>query len=233
MFKAFYGMQFNPFSKELSSKDAFHSFDYSEAMGRLNYLKENKGFGLFTGLPGTGKSFTLRSFANSLNPNLYKVIYIPLTTITVMDFYRALCLELGIEPRVKKILMFQDIQQRIRSLCQNKKITPIIIIDESQYLSNAILNDLKILFNFDIDSIDYVALILAGQPTLNTMLQRQNHEALKQRIIINYTFTGLNTEEVSNYITSRLKLCGVNTPIFTEDAISLIATTILINNYLL
>ena len=31
-------------------------------------------------------------------------------------------------------------------------MTPIIILDEANYMSNAVLNDLKILFNFDMDS---------------------------------------------------------------------------------
>ena len=46
-----------------------------------------------------GKSFTLRCFAKSLNPNLYPMEYICLSTVSVMKFYRQLCSVLGVEPR--------------------------------------------------------------------------------------------------------------------------------------
>ena len=46
-----------------------------------------------------GKSFALRCFAKSLNPNLYHMEYICLSTVSVMEFYRQLCSVLGVEPR--------------------------------------------------------------------------------------------------------------------------------------
>ena len=224
MFKAFYGMEFNPFDKSLDTKYCYKSEDFNQASSRLDYLKEIKGFGLFTGNSGTGKSFTLRCFAQGLNPNLFKVIYIPVSTLTVMDFYRALAYGLGIAPVFKKIDMFKQIQESIGSYYPAKNITPIIILDEAQYLKNAILDDLKILFNFDMDSRNFAVLILSGQPILNSMLQRQTHEALRQRIVMNYTFRGLSRTETEEYIISRFSSCGVKTTIFTDDAVELLAS---------
>lgn len=142
-----------------------------------------------------------------------------------MDFYRSLCYELEVDPAHKKIDMFKQIQESITTFYERKNITPIIILDEAQYLKNSVLDDLKILFNFNQDSKNYSSLILCGQPILNSILQRQTHEALKQRIIINYSFCGLSKNEVFDYISSRLKLSGVNNPIFTEDALELIVST--------
>jgi type II secretory pathway predicted ATPase ExeA len=39
----------------------------------------------------------------------------------------------------------------------------VIIVDEAQFLKNSILDDLRIIFNFEMDSKDYSVLILAGQ----------------------------------------------------------------------
>lgn len=61
-----------------------------------------------------------------------------------------------------------------------------------------ILNDLKMIFNFEMDSKDYAVLILIGQPVLNDILSRAVHEALRQRIMVNYTFVGIEFEEVKN-----------------------------------
>ena len=130
MFKAFWGMEFNPFDKSISEKNCYKSIDYSQASARIEHLKHVKGIGLFTGLSGVGKTFTLRCAVAALNPNLYKVAYIPLSTVTVMEFYRSLAFALDLEPASKKIDLFRLIQERIISLAKDKRIIPFIVIDE-------------------------------------------------------------------------------------------------------
>lgn len=219
MFKAYWDMQFNPFDKNSNVKNYFKSEDYSQAFSRLEHLKKIKGIGLLTGLSGTGKTFTLRSFATSLNTSLYKVVYIPLSTISVIEFYKELAYNLGVELHTKKVDMFRAIQDRIITMSKDKKITSVFIIDEAQYLKTEVLNDLKILLNFHMDSKNYAIFVLAGQPMLNAILSKQVHEALKQRIVINYNFIGISKQEVFDYISSRLKLCGVHYSIFNDNAL--------------
>lgn len=222
LIKAFWGMEFNPFDKNVSEKNSFQSNDYIQAMARLEHLKTIKGLGLFTGLSGMGKTFTLRCFASSLNTNLYKVVYIPLSTVTVMEFYRSLAYGMDLEPKTKKIDLFRAIQERITLLTKDKRITPIVIVDEAQYLKTEVLNDIKLLLNFEMDSKNYAIFILNGQPVLNSTLSKQVHEALKQRIVINYNFEGISKQEIENYIKSRLTLCGVHENIFKDNAIEAI-----------
>ena len=93
---SYYGMEYDPFIK--NTKDVI--IDTSEAREvryRLEYLKETKGFGLLTGQPGRGKTTTVRAWASTLNSSLYKVVYIPLSTTTVQEFYRQLATGLGAE----------------------------------------------------------------------------------------------------------------------------------------
>ena len=81
MYNAFYSLACNPFDKQqLSEKDCFKSHDFTEMTSRLDYLKDIHGIGLFTASPGMGKSYALRCFAKSLNPNLYHMEYICLST---------------------------------------------------------------------------------------------------------------------------------------------------------
>lgn len=95
MYKSFYSLAQAPFSKDIRPSDAFPSTDYQGALNALNYLQKSKGMGLLIGDPGAGKTFTLRSFKESLNPSLYHVVYFPLSTGGVMDFYRGLVYGLG------------------------------------------------------------------------------------------------------------------------------------------
>ena len=48
---------------------------------RLNYLKDIRGIGVFTARPGMGKSYALRCFAAGLNPSLFHMEYLCLSTI--------------------------------------------------------------------------------------------------------------------------------------------------------
>lgn len=219
MYKVFWGMEFNPFDKGISEKHFYASEDFKQASARLEHLKNIKGIGLFTGFSGTGKTFTLRCFAGNLNPNMYKVVYIPLSTVTVMEFYRSLAIALDLEPRSKKVDLFRIIQERIVSLAKEKRVVPLIILDECQYLRTEVLNDIKMLLNFDMDSKNYAILILAGQPTINNILTKQVHDALRQRIVINYNFMGISKSEMETYISSRLSLCGCHEPIFNKNSL--------------
>jgi len=219
MFMSYWEMQFNPFSKSASQKHAFESEDFKQASARLKHLIEIKGLGLFVGPAGSGKTFLLKKFADSLNPSLYKVFYLPLSTVTVLEFYRAVALGLGIVLPYKKIDLFNQIQDRILTLSKDKRITTVVICDEGQYLNTKILNDLKIILSFNMDSENHAAVIVSGQPVLANTLSMSAHEALAQRIVINYAFNGLNKNEMVDYIDSRLKACGVRESVFAENAL--------------
>lgn len=97
MFNSFYGLHSNPFDKQqLSESDCFRSNDFEQMTARLNFLKETRGIGVFTARPGMGKSFALRCFAKSLNPSMYHMEYICLSTVSVSEFYKQFCQVLGV-----------------------------------------------------------------------------------------------------------------------------------------
>jgi type II secretory pathway predicted ATPase ExeA len=95
-----YGMDFNPFIKN-SNEVVMETSEYNEIIFRLNYLLDIKGFGVLTGEPGRGKTTTIRSWVKGLNTSLYKVVYSPLSTLTVAEFYKHFATELGLESMSK------------------------------------------------------------------------------------------------------------------------------------
>ncbi|MBO5568449.1 MAG: AAA family ATPase [Clostridia bacterium] len=216
-----YGLEFNPFLKN-SKEVLFPSAEFKEALFRLDYFAGVKGFGLLTGAPGRGKTTLVRHWASKLNPSLYKVIYTSLSTVTVNDFYRNLAFSLGAQAAYRKTENFYAIQNEITRLSLDKKKTPVIIIDEANYVSNAVLNDLKILFNFEMDSRDRAVVLLVGLPQLIHTLSLSIHEPLRQRIIMNYNLDGLSKEEGRKYIERKLEGAGCTQQVFEEGAIQAI-----------
>lgn len=217
--KLFYGLTQMPFQKSTRYSALYKTEDSVQIRRRMEYLKNTKGIGLITGNPGTGKTAALREFAQNLNPSLYKVIYLQMSSVSVNDFLRMLAQELGLEPRYRKSDLFRQIQEEIRYLVNEKRCSPVVIIDEAQYLSNAILRDLVPLLNFDMDSKDYCILIVTGLSSLNRVMKQTVNEALRQRIIVNYHCAGLSRTECEEYIQYCLKECGGNEPLFTEDGV--------------
>lgn len=223
-FKTFYGLSMNPFDKHaLPLSDTFESEDRKAMMNRLSYLKDVRGIGVFTSAPSMGKSYCLKCFEASLNKNLYDMQYLCLSTVSVGDFYKQFCEKLGLEAKGGKTVMFRNIQDRVFYLYKEKKQPLILAIDEAQYLGNAVLKDLKMLMNFQYDSLNCFTLILSGEPYLNNTLEKPMHEALRQRITVHYAFQGLQPDEIPAYIRHKLRKAGGADTIIGEDAISAIS----------
>ena len=135
MFTQYFGLKFNPFSKELDQKDVFMSNDARELLARLEYIKKTRGFFLLTAESGFGKTTLLRKFSASLNTGLFSVYYSALASLTVMDFYRSLILRMGETPAYRKISMFEQLQRLIStSYCEPRP-------QLRRYMSNCGLKD--------------------------------------------------------------------------------------------
>ena len=219
MFTQYFGLKFNPFTKEIEEKHLYASVDFKELDSRLDYMKKTRGFFLLTADAGVGKTTALRSFASALNPGLYRVCYSAVSSLTVMDFYRALIMGMGAVPEFVKIKMFDQLQRLILA-SHEKRVTPVFIIDEAQSLSNGILEDLRMIFNFKMDSENPFILILAGNHIIRHKLQLSAHQALRQRFVGNYHMQGLSKDETSKYLSSRMKIAGAADPtVFSEAAV--------------
>lgn len=220
-----FGLEFNPFIKNTKHESVIETSEYKEVVYRLNVLLKTRGFGLITGTAGKGKTTIVRKWSQGLNPSLYKVIYITLSTLTVNDFYRHLAEKLGLEAAFRKVDNFRIIQEEITRYSVEKRITPIIIIDEANYIKTSILNDLKMLFNFEMDSRDRCLVVLTGLPTLNNTLRLVAHEPLKQRLTMNYHLEGMNKEEAKAYIQGKVTEAKALPSVFSESAMEAITNT--------
>jgi type II secretory pathway predicted ATPase ExeA len=105
-----------------------------------------------------------------------------------------------------KMVMFKALQERIYHLYKEKRCPLILAIDEAQYLNSGILKDLRMLMNYQYDSLNWFIVILSGEPYLNHTLQMPVNEVLKQYITVHYNFSGLSPDEVEKYIFHKIAL---------------------------
>lgn len=218
MVEAFFGFKKMPFSDSPDAKQLFPSQSWNQIRTRLQFLADHHGAGLITGEVGSGKSTAARSFTASLNPNLYKVMYLHWTPGSTLDLLRQVALELDLQPAHYRGDLVRQISQAIVRLNQTKKQHPILICDEAQLLCHPALEQLPLLLNFDMDSSRYLSLLLVGQPLLRRTLSLQMHEPLRQRIAVQYHLEGLTREELDAYLAHQLKAAGVTQPLFDDTA---------------
>ena len=80
-------------------------------------------------------------------------------------------------------------------LHDNQRKTPVIIIDEGHLLGKEMLEEIRFLTNFRMDSYSPMSLILLGQPELRRILQMQIYEAITQRVNLRFHLSGMELEE--------------------------------------
>ena len=177
MWESFFGFKKTPFSDSPDAKQLFASQAWNQVKTRLEFLAQHHGVGLITGEVGAGKSTAARVFTATLNPSLYKILYVHFSSGSALDLLRQIALELDLEPAHFRGDLVRQIADAIVRLNQSKKQHPILICDEAHLLPHPALEQLPLLLNFDMDSSRYLTLLLVGQPLLRRTLSLQMHEA--------------------------------------------------------
>lgn len=218
MFEAFFGFKKTPFSHNPDPPQLFESAGWNQARARLQFLIEHRGVGLVTGEVGSGKTVATRTHLGALNPNLYKVIYIHWTSGSVLDLLRFIARGLDLEPAYHRGDLAHQISEAVVRLNKAKKQHPILVLDEAQLLGHDVLGQLPLLLNFEMDSCQYLSLLLVAQPLLRRTLSLQMHESLRQRVAVQYHIEGLSREELEGYVAHQLRVAGVKQPLFNDTA---------------
>ena len=224
MYRKHFGLTRHPFDKDIDPGDFFPSAAAKEMEVRLRYLLELRGVGLVTGEVGSGKTSVCRKVASSLHGGLYRCFYVPNSTGNVMDLYKTIAWEMGLPVERNRAALYRAIRAEVTRLCLEAKIRPVLIVDEAQHLRNDVLEDLRLLTNYDMDSKNRLCLLLIGQAELRRRLSMSVHEALAQRIVVRHHLTGLTRDELPAYLSHLLRLAGTEQQLFEQPALEAIYT---------
>lgn len=219
MYLAHFGLTQYPFERAPLPDELFASSAAREAQARLQHLVELRGIGLVTGEVGSGKTTVCRQLASSLHPGLHRLFYVPLSTGNVMDMYKAITWQLGLPVERNRASAYRAIHTEVCRLAVECRIHPVLVVDEAQHLRNDVLEDLRLLTNFAMDSEPRLCLLLVGLTELRRRLGMAVHESLAQRIVVRYHLGGLARDELPEYLDHRLRLAGTSLPLFEAAAV--------------
>jgi len=208
-----------PFETLAETDELFESSARREAEARLGHLVDLRGIGMLTGEVGSGKTTVCRHLTAQLHPGLYRVHYVSLTTGNVLDMYKSIAWEIGIAVERSRSSAHHAIRTEITRLANEAKQLPVLVVDEAHHLRNDVLEDLRLLTNFAMDSEQRLCLVLVGLTELRRRLSMAVHESLSQRLVVRHHLSGLDRDEVDAYIKHRLRLSGCELPLFEEPAV--------------
>ena len=222
MLNSVFGITKNPFGKDPSSKDIFLSACWESASKHLNLLIKYRGIGIVTGEPGTGKSTLVRVTTSGLNPKAYRILYLCDVLLSDIDFLKLLAVKLGTEPPFHKGKLIRSIRDTLVELNDSQRIQPILILDEVHLVRMSLLEQIRILTNFHMDSRDLLTTILIGQSHFLNKLSLNINLSLKQRISYLIKVPALSSADTLNYLQHRLKSAGIERRVFSDNGINAI-----------
>lgn len=219
MYRTHFGLTRHPFGKDLETEELFISAAQSELEARFKHLIDLRGIGLVTGESGSGKTTLCRKVAQSLHTGLHRVFYVPNSTGNVMDLYKAICWELGLPVERSRAALYRAIRGEVTRLALEARIQALLIIDEAHHLRSDVLEDLRLLTNYEMDSQSRLTLVLVGHPELRRRVGMAVHEALNQRIVVRHNLAGLSFDELGRYLDHLLRRAGTELPLFEGAAV--------------
>jgi len=225
MYENFYSLKEKPFQIVPNPEYLYMSPIHENALTYLEYgLMENVGFILLTGEVGTGKTTLVRHIMNQFESEK-EIAVVFNTNVSPDELIRLILQSFDLDPGPKgKTENIEVLYQfLIDRYARNKPV--LLIIDEAQNLSDAAIEEVRMLSNLQGDDQNLIQVMLVGQPELKNRLQQPGHSPFAQRIAVNFFLSGLTEKETESYIFHRLKKAGGRPGIFSAEAVKLIYQT--------
>ena len=198
----------SPFQAASPNSAIFLSPTHIEGLSTLEWglSRELNGFTLLTGDAGTGKTTLIYSLLQR-DFKQVRIAYIIDPRLSFLEILRVILDQLNLYCKGSTKLDYLEALDRFLKLRQ-KEERVAIIVDESQDLSDDVLEDLRLLSNHGQRNDRCLQLILVGQPELAERLKKPELRQLNQRISARGVLSPLNPEQAIKYVECRLRAQG-------------------------
>ncbi len=222
MYLDYYNLREYPFSIGCDAKFFYESAVHAEALANMQYtIQQRKGMVLVTGEVGAGKTFLGTMLGARLGVG----------TLTVMvghppqsskQLLRALAKKAGltVSDRADRLALVDELERHLVRLNRRGR-TAALVVDEAQDLPPNVLEELRLVWNWEREGQRLVQIVLIGQPELRERILEPKWEPLRQRIVLSYHLGPLPPGDAKAYIAHRLDVASDGRCLadFSEEAV--------------
>ncbi len=225
MYQEFYGLNELPFELTPNPRFLFLTPRHSEALSNLQYgLSAPKPITLLVGEAGTGKTTLLRAALESERCLGVRCVFLSNPVLTRAEFVTLIARQFGLGPEAaaSKGEFLNQLEPVLLGRRRQGEITALVV-DEAQSLPPEILEEIRLLANFETRDELLLPLVLAGQPEIAARLNDPSLRQLKQRIALRCEISALDLRETAAYISTRITIAGGEpVRLFTRDAVQMV-----------
>jgi type II secretory pathway predicted ATPase ExeA len=216
-----FGLTTPPFDKDLPDGDLWLPPSKQAVVDELLEALSQRGSAVLCGEPGTGKTCLLRALRHHLPQQGFRLTYCHNVTLGKRDFYRQLCLALGLHPAATAAAVFYAVSSHVQELA-TERLHPVFLLDEAHLMHQDTLDHLHILLNYEWDQKPLLSLLLCGLPDLVDRLSRKRNRSLLSRIHTRLSVGPLLPQDTTEYVRLRLLRAGCDRELFASDTLALL-----------
>lgn len=205
-----YGLKWNPFAAEVPIEALYVSPRVDSFCWRVEQLVGEGGFALVTGLPGVGKSATLRVLAERLaGLRDVQVGVLSRPQAGLADFYREMGELFGVELHPhNRHAGAKMLRGRWQSHIDASLSRPVLIVDESQEVLVPVLAELRLLSSARLDSHLLLTVVLAGDQRLLERFRSEELLPLGSRMRVRLVLERATPEELRECLQHAIAKAG-------------------------
>jgi general secretion pathway protein A len=225
MYAPYFGLKKRPFDLSPDPAFLFLAPQHREALAGLTYgILSRKGFLMLSGPAGSGKTTLLSWLLDKLASHQTETSLVVNPTLTPSEFLEMTMLDFGIsnipDGKARRLYMLQEFLLSLHRSGRNAAL----IVDEAHKLSHELLEEIRLLGNFDQPSGKLLQIVLSGQSELDEILNGPELWQLKQRIGIRAEIKTLDRPTLEYYIRHRWAVAGGAAPLpFSRETLDRIA----------
>ena len=216
-----FGLERPPFTKELGDDELWLSSSRKAIVDELVEAARDHNHVLLVGEPGVGKTCVLRAVRHRLPQAGFRLTYCHNATLGRRDFYRQLCVALGLSTKATAAAVFYAVSTHVEELGRDR-VHPCFLLDEAHLLRQDVLEHLHVLGNYEWDSKPLLSLVLVGLPELWGRLTLAKNRSLWSRIHCRLSLGEAEPSDTVEYVEHRMKQAGATRPAFLADALTML-----------